>query len=103
MLNIFDLIFYSVFYSYHSSFELDSVSLHSFQLFLYALCNETFSKMKSHSICLCLFLLVPVTFIQFIKINLFPTGGISTGYEGLAEYWTILQSLHDGVYLSLLL
>lgn len=33
-----------------------------------------------------------VTFIQFIKINLFPTGGVSTGYEGLAEF-SILDNI----------
>lgn len=92
MQNIFDLIFYSVFYSHHSSFEFYSVTCHSSQLFLYAACNETFSKMKSYSICLCLLLVVSVTFIQFIKICLFPTEGGSTGYEGLAEF-SILNNI----------
>lgn len=92
MQNIFDLIFYSVFYSHHSSFEFYSVTCHSSQLFLYAACNETFSKMKSYSICLCLLIVVSVTFIQFVKICLFPTEGGSTGYEGLAEF-SILNNI----------
>lgn len=61
-------------------------------LFLYAAYNETFPKMKSYSICLCLFLVVSVTFIQFIKIHLFPCWGGSTGHEGLAEF-SILHNI----------